>query len=224
MSIFDKYGNFVYLNNGILGKEEEEEEEKKRQEQLCELMYMYQQFRGIVSNPQYVSRASKLRCEYGAEYVRIDCLEDYGIYRSMLPLLTTMDCKPQNIHDFGSCFCPEENYRGRLPMTAASDTYGRKAIKASYNEYPHICIPLIDEEHGWRQIDEDLLVEVNKQGYAPMLLDNAVLWKMRMNMLTLNVYGAAILKRIHMIMGFIRQVILIPKVVLQRHYLIMRIM
>ena len=38
MSVFDRYGNFVYLNDGSLSSEEEAEEEKKRQEQLCELM------------------------------------------------------------------------------------------------------------------------------------------------------------------------------------------
>lgn len=45
MSVFDRYGNFVYLNDGSLSSEEEAEEEKKRQEQLCELMSMYQHYR-----------------------------------------------------------------------------------------------------------------------------------------------------------------------------------
>lgn len=30
MSVFDRYGNFVYLNDGSLSSEEEAEEEKKR--------------------------------------------------------------------------------------------------------------------------------------------------------------------------------------------------
>lgn len=49
MSVFDRYGNFVYLNDGSLSSEEEAEEEKKRQEQLCELMSKYQHYRGIVA-------------------------------------------------------------------------------------------------------------------------------------------------------------------------------
>ena len=49
MSVFDRYGNFVYLNDGSLSSEVEAEEEKKRQEQLCELMSMYQHYRGIVA-------------------------------------------------------------------------------------------------------------------------------------------------------------------------------
>lgn len=175
MSIFDRYGNFVYLNDGSLNSEEEAEEEKKRQEQLCELMSMYQRYRGIVEEAQYVSRGSKLRCQYGTEFVGLDCLEDYGIYKGMWPLLTTLDCRPENIHNFGSCLCPETNYRNRLPMTVAKNKDGKIAEKAFYNEFPHICMPLVDEECGWRQVDTDLLVEANVQGYAPMLMDNAVL-------------------------------------------------
>lgn len=175
MSIFDKYENFIYLNDGTLSKEEEEEEEKKRQEQLCELMYEYQQYKGIIKQQQYVLRGSKLQCQYGTRRVLLDCLEDYGICKSGLPFLTTQDCKIENIHNFGSCLCPEENYLGRLPMTVERDKYGNVAKKASCNVFSHICVPLIDEEHGWRQIDTDLLVAVNAQGYAPMLLDNAVL-------------------------------------------------
>ena len=87
MSVFDRYGNFVYLNDGSLSSEEEAEEEKKRQEQLCELMSMYQHYRGIVAEPQYVPRGSKLRCQYGTEFVQLDCFEDYGIYRGIWPLL-----------------------------------------------------------------------------------------------------------------------------------------
>ena len=60
-------------------------------------------------------------------------------------------------------------------MTVEKTADGKKAIKAVYNQFPHICIPLVDEEYGWRQIDTDLLVEANVQGYAPMLMDNAVL-------------------------------------------------
>ena len=96
MSVFDRYGNFVYLNDGSLSSEEEAEEEKKRQEQLCGLMSMYQHYRGIVAEPQYVPRGSKLRCQYGTEFVQLDCFEDYGIYRGIWPLLTTLDCRPEN--------------------------------------------------------------------------------------------------------------------------------
>ena len=175
MSVFDRYGNFVYLNDGSLSSEEEAEEEKKRQEQLCELMSMYQHYRGIVAEPQYVPRGSKLRCQYGIEFVQLDCLEDYGIYRGIWPLLTTLDCRPENIHNFGSCLCPEANYRNRLPMTVANTVDGKTAIKAIYNEFPHICIPLVDEENGWRQVKKDLLVEANAHRDASVLLSNAVL-------------------------------------------------
>ena len=156
-------------------REEEAEEEKKRQEQLCELMSMYQHYRGIVAEPQYVPRGSKLRCQYGTEFVQLDCFEDYGIYRGIWPLLTTLDCRPENIHNFGSCLCPEANYRNRLPMTVANTVDGKTAIKAIYNEFPHICIPLVDEENGWRQVKKDLLVEANAHRDASVLLSNAVL-------------------------------------------------
>ena len=75
MSVFDRYGNFVYLNDGSLSREEDADEEKKRQEQLCELMSMHQYYRGIVTEAQYVSRGSKLRCQYGTEFVQLDCLD-----------------------------------------------------------------------------------------------------------------------------------------------------
>ena len=79
MSIFDRYENFVYLNDGSLSSEEE----KRRQEQLCELMSMYQRYCGIITEQQYVSRGAKLRCQYGTEFVQLDCVEDYGIYRGV---------------------------------------------------------------------------------------------------------------------------------------------
>lgn len=53
MSIFDRYGNFVYLNDGSLSSEEEAEDEKRRQEQFCELMSMYQRYCGISTEQQW---------------------------------------------------------------------------------------------------------------------------------------------------------------------------
>ena len=46
-------------------------------------------------------------------------------------------------------------------MTVANTVDGKTAIKSIYNEFPHICIPLVDEENGWRQVKKDLLVEAN---------------------------------------------------------------
>lgn len=60
-------------------------------------------------------------------------------------------------------------------MTVANTVDGKTAIKAIYNEFPHICIPLVDEENGWRQVKKDLLVEANAHRDASVLLSNAVL-------------------------------------------------
>lgn len=176
MSIFENYGPFLFPSNEKdMSEEEAQQERKKLQEQLCELMYMQQQYYGIIQEHKYALRGSKLRCRYGTYLAHLDCTKDHGILKDRFPALTVSDCAAENIHNFGWCLCPEANYRGRLPMTVANQYEGIRAIRAPYNIFPHICVPLIDGEHGWKQIDERLLVEVNRRGYVPLLTSNAVL-------------------------------------------------
>lgn len=176
MSIFDPRGPFLFCNNEVEKSEEEaQQEEEKIQEQLCELMYMQQQYHGVIMEQRYALRDSKLCCQYGTRYARLDCIEDNGILKRRFPLLTVLDCTIENIHSFGSCLCPEANYAGRLPMTVASSSREGIAVQADCNIFPHICVPLIGSADQWKQIDGDLLVETNAQGYVPMLTDNAVL-------------------------------------------------
>lgn len=174
MSIFDKHGFWLFGNNGTMDEELQEEE---HQEELCRLMERYQAYQGVIREQSYVLRGSVIRCQYGTRSVFLDLPEDYGIVqgRFRFPVMTCHDCMPDNIYDFGSCLCPESNYSGRLPMTAASRPDGKTAIKAKENIFPHICVPLINVDQGWKQIDGDVLIDAGQKGYAPMLLDDAVL-------------------------------------------------
>lgn len=174
MSIFDKHGYWLFGNDGTMDEELQEEE---HQEELCRLMEMYQAYRGSVKKQSYVLRGSVINCQYGTQPVLLDVYEDYGVVwgRFRRPVMTCFDCMPNNIYHFGSCLCPESNYSGRLPMTVASLSDGKTAIKAKENIFPHICVPLINVDQGWRQIDGDVLIDAGQKGYAPMLLDDAVL-------------------------------------------------
>lgn len=175
MSIFDKNQNLLSASIENAVGTGDKQEKKEQQNQLIEIMHMYQQVYGLIDNPQYVLRKSVLSCKYGTKYAWFDCLKDHGIRKGKLPVFTKKDCLCENIHDFGSCLCPEKLYKDRVPMTAAHDKNGKAAKKAPGNEFAHICVPLVDKERGWGQVDRKALIEVNAQWYVPMLLDNAVL-------------------------------------------------
>lgn len=170
MTVFDQYGFWMFENDGILDADMQEEHQK----QLCELMNMYQIYRGIVKEQSIVLKGSIIACQYGTRHVVLDLPTDHGIYRGKLPLLTCRDCLPENIYNFGSCLCPEDNYQERLPMTIASLNEGEVACKSPKNTFHHACVPLVDKDYGWEQIDGELLAGV-VPGYAPILMDNAVL-------------------------------------------------
>lgn len=140
-----------------------------------ELMARYQRYRGIVEEQAYVIRGSVLTCQYGTKEVRIDCAEDHGVYVGSAPLMTCEDCQHSNIYEFGSCRCPEAKYVGRLPVTPSFFPDLSRAEKAPGNNLAHICRPLINLEQGWRQIDEELLIESHAGVMSPALLSNAVL-------------------------------------------------
>ena len=175
MSIFDTIGMFLFPNNGNSTGEEEKQEEKERQKKVLELMQMYQQYHGRIQEKQYALRGSTLACEYGTKYAQFDCVEDHGIMKNKHPIFTAIDCLRENIHNFGSCLCPETSYKERLPMTVAVDSDGNVAKKAEGNDFPHICIPIIDEEHGWLQTEKNVMVQIDEQEYAQMLMSSAVL-------------------------------------------------
>lgn len=172
----DLFGNLrrMTLKESLELKMEAENGEWVENE-LLELMCRYQRYHDIVEEQAYVIRGSVLSCEYGTKEVRIDCVEDHGVYVGTAPLMTCGDCQHTNIHEFGSCMCPESNYVGRLPMTPGFFMDGSMAEKALGNNQAHICRPLINLEQGWRQIDEDLLVESHAHMTEPVLLSSAVL-------------------------------------------------
>ena len=86
MSIFEPRGPFLFYTDEVeKSKDEAQQEEEKIQEQLCELMYMQQQYHGIIKEQRYALRDSKLRCQYGTRYARLDCIEDNGILKHRFP-------------------------------------------------------------------------------------------------------------------------------------------
>lgn len=175
MGIFDKQGQFLFPNDGKATKKQEKQTEKENQDRALELMQMYQQYHERIQEKQYALRGSVLACEYGEKYARLDCVEDHGIIKGKHPIFTALDCLNEHIHDFGSCLCPESSYKDRLPMTSAVDTDGNVAKKAEGNAFPHICIPLVDENHGWLQTEKKVMVQIDGGNDAPMLKSDAVL-------------------------------------------------
>ncbi|WP_349672870.1 PAAR-like protein [Lacrimispora sp.] len=172
----DSIWKFVYPYDGKeRTNQEKQQEEVIRQKQSLELMHQYQQYYGMFEQNKYVLRESVISCQYGTKYAKLDCEEDHGVYKHMKPVMAITDCANNNIHNFGSCLCPEANYVGRLPMTNEVDNMGVPAIKASQNKRAHICVPIISENSVWHQVDSNALIGVKQKGYAPMLLDNAVL-------------------------------------------------
>lgn len=173
MSIFNKNQSLLSASIENTQRTENQQEEKEQQDQLLDMMQMYQVLYETRWDAQYALRASVLFCQYGTKYALLDCVEDHGILKGDLPVCTIKDFRIENIHDFGSCLCPEKFYKDRCPMTEGYDIDGKPARKAPGNEFAHICKPMVDEQ-GWKQVDEKVLVEVNAH-YVPMLLDDAVL-------------------------------------------------
>lgn len=172
MADSDGRGNGIFSSNGNAGKGEG----KELQEKLLEAMYKNQQCEvaGISRGISYALRGSVLSCRYGTKYALLDLLEDYGIVKDDSPVCTVKDVRVENIHDFGSCLCPERLYKDRCPMTEEHDLYGNPAEIAFGNESAHICVPIVDEQ-GWKQVGGKVLAEIKGQEYAQMLLEDAVL-------------------------------------------------
>ena len=174
MSIFNKNQSLLSASIENTQGTESQQEKKEQQEKSLDMMQMYQQYYEILYwGKQYALRKSVLFCQYGTKYALLDCLEDHGILQGKFPVCTIKDFRIENIHDFGSCLCPEKFYKDRCPMTEGYDIDGKPARRAPGNEFAHICKPMVDEQ-GWKQVDEKVLVEVNAH-YVPMLLDDAVL-------------------------------------------------
>lgn len=174
MSTFDLHGFWVFGNDGT---RDEAEQEQEHQNELCKLMEQYQAYKDIVKMKSYVLRGSKIGCEYGRDIISLDKYKDNGVVWGMtkFPIATIDDCRTDNIHHFGYCSCPEAQYTGRLPMTKASWGIGEKAEPKNGNIFSHICVPLINEEQKWHQVDNDLLIEVGRDELEPALLEDAVL-------------------------------------------------
>lgn len=157
----------VFSKSGMKEKEEQEEEEEY-QERLLELMAMYQRYHDIIWDEAYVTRGSKMTCTYGTKPALLDALIDHGVYKGALPVMTCMDCRLENLHNFGSCMCPEITYRRKGDMTVPQRN-GSVAWKAPGNLLPHICVPLIDEQDGWHMTIGDVYIK-NEEGKAERVL------------------------------------------------------
>ena len=157
--------------------EEKQSTDEEKQKKMLELIYTFQIYHDVLIKKlesQYALRGSKIRCTYGTKTVLLDCIEDYGILKGNLPLMACPDCRLSNIHNFGSCQCPESFYEGRLPMTSSVHPNGEAAIAAKGNSDAHICVPIIDMESGWRQEENGLWIE-NYGHVIQALADSAFL-------------------------------------------------
>ena len=175
MSIFNKNQSLLSASIENTQGTESQQEKKEQQEKSLDMMQMYQTlYKVVVDAEQYVLRRSVLSCNYGTKYALLDLLEDNGILKGDLPVCTIKDSKVENIHDFGVCKCPEKFYKDKLPMAGGYDTNGNPVKKESYNEFAHICVPIVDEQE-WKQANKKVLAVINEQEYVPMLLNNAIL-------------------------------------------------
>ena len=143
--------------------------------EILDMIVMHNAFLRIIKEESYVSRGSMIYCSEGLRAMFLDCSKDHGIYVGANPVMACCDCTPYNIHNFGSCRCQGKEYKGQLPKTPDQWNDGQKAVRFFDSEEAHICIPVVDEDYGWRQIDNNLLTEVNIGEYSPLLKDKAVL-------------------------------------------------
>ncbi|GLC81718.1 hypothetical protein LBYZC6_38320 [Lacrimispora brassicae] len=60
-------------------------------------------------------------------------------------------------------------------MTVGTRENGKAAKKASCNNYAHICVPMVPEGSAWKQVDHSIMAKTCAKGYAPLLLDSAML-------------------------------------------------
>ena len=173
----DQHGLFLFETGCNLQEslESSKADGVTHEEQMLQLMYMYQTYHNIVQKSQYASRGSRLVCQYGAKPALLDTLVDHGVYAGTRPVMTCADCERLNLHDFGSCMCPESFYENRLPMTAAVHRNGIPAKQAPYNKYPHICVPLVNTQKGWYQAETGVFVEESNGTAYQALLDRAFL-------------------------------------------------
>lgn len=174
---FDRHGLFLFETDCNLQEslESSKVDRTAHERQMLQLMYMYQTYHNIVQISQYASRGSKLVCQYGTKPALLDTLEDHGVYAGTRPVMTCADCERVNLHDFGSCMCPERFYENRLPMTVPVHRNGIPAKQAPYNKYPHICVPLVNAQKGWYQAETGVFVEESNGTAYQALLDRAFL-------------------------------------------------
>ena len=174
---FDRQGLFLFCANPNSSPKERALEEQKHQEDLLELMAMYQAYHNLVQEKLYAIRGSKLMCLYGTKPALLDTLEDHGVYVGNMPVMACNDCRQANIHNFGSCMCPESMYEKRgLPMTVEVHPNGELAHKAPWNKRPHICVPLLGEHARWIQEENELLItNIDNEEMEMVLTDEATL-------------------------------------------------
>lgn len=159
--VYKSYHNLFVYSDRL--QDRIEQKEIDMQDYLCELMNVYQSYHDFILEQQYAVRGSILRCQYGTKLTRLDTISDHGVYMQGIPVMTCGDCRSWNVHNFGSCLCPESLYENRLPMPAYRSSRGEVAQKAPYNKFPHTCVPVIDVfSSGWKQKESDLIIDVGE--------------------------------------------------------------
>jgi len=109
-----------------------------------ELMAMHQAFYKQIDPIQIVLRGAILKCTHSSDnaYIKLDTLEDFGVYSHKHSVMTCTDCKAsENIFNFGLCgnsvYTPV--YTKDLPRPT------KKGLDKNFNEHS-VCIPLLADE------------------------------------------------------------------------------
>lgn len=114
MSVFDKFGFFIFANNGSDGTDDSAEESNHENRALTMMYLHYENYGSIRKEFEYVKKGSIISCTYGSSLSLIDSLRDHGVYYDDdgSPVLICTDCKAEeNIYSFGICLCPKEKYK-----------------------------------------------------------------------------------------------------------------
>lgn len=130
---------FENLNDSDYNRNNEYYEKKSE-----ELMAMHQAFYKQIDPIQIVLRGAILKCTHSSDntYIKLDTLEDFGVYSHKHPVVTCTDCKKsENIFNFGLCGNSSHNpvYNKELPCPTETG-------KDKNGDIRHVCIPLLADE------------------------------------------------------------------------------
>ncbi len=109
-----------------------------------ELMAMHQAFYKQIDPIQIVLRGAILKCTHSSDnaYIKLDTLEDFGVYSHKHSVMTCTDCKAsENIFNFG--LCGNSVYNPVYGKDLPSPTETGEDKKGNCR---HVCFPILADE------------------------------------------------------------------------------